>query len=99
SAGMPVIASDGTLVGHVTHVLGDSGRDIFDGVSFRRHLLGPHRMVSYAMIGRITDRAVYLNVATPAAEACPAYQEEQVYQIGQTGLFRHHLGWRGRGGE
>jgi len=93
-AGMPVRASDGTVVGHVTHVLGDSERDIFDGVGFRKALFSRHRMAPFSMISRITNRAVYLNVTADQADACPSYQEEHVYQIGTTGFFRHRDGWR-----
>jgi hypothetical protein len=95
--GMPVFGADGTPLGHVTHALGDPGRDIFDGVGFRHHLWTAHRMAPAAQVARITTRAVYLGVSGSAAEAGPAYQEEHVYRIGQTGFFRHHPGWRGEG--
>ncbi len=93
-AGMPVRASDETLVGHVTHVLGDSDGDIFDGVGFRKGLFGSHRMAPFSMIARITNRAVYLKVTADQADACPSYQEEHVYRVGTTGFFRHRQGWR-----
>ncbi|HEV2359080.1 MAG TPA: hypothetical protein VGZ23_15920 [bacterium] len=93
-SGMAVLASDGTPIGHVTHVLGDPDRDIFDGVGFRHHLWTTHRMASAAMVARITERAVSLRISAAEAEQCPAYQEEQVYRIGTTGFFRHHPGWR-----
>jgi hypothetical protein len=92
--GMAVVASDATLIGHVTHVLGDPNRDIFDGVGFRHHLWTAHRMASAAMVARITAGAVSLRISAAEAEQCPAYQEEHVYRIGETGFFRHHEGWR-----
>jgi len=92
--GMAVLASDGTLIGHVTHVLGDPNRDIFDGVGFRHHLWTAHRMASAAMVARITTGAISLRLSAAEAERCPAYQEEHVYRIGETGFFRHHEGWR-----
>jgi len=92
--GTAVLASDGTLIGHVTHLLGDPNRDIFDGVGFRHHLWTAHRMAAAAMVARITARAVSLRVSAAEAEQCPAYQEEHVYRIGETGFFRHHEGWR-----
>ena len=92
--GLPVITSDGTRIGRVTHVLGDPERDIFDGVGFRRHVWTSHRMVPAGMITRITERAVYLGVSATKAEGCPAYEEVHVYRIGQTGFFRHHAGWQ-----
>jgi hypothetical protein len=92
--GMVVLASDGTPIGRVTHVLGDPGEDIFDGVGFRHHLWTAPRMASAATIARITERAVSLRISAAEAELCPAYQEEHVYRIGETGFFRHHEGWR-----
>ena len=92
--GTPVRSSDGTVVGEVTHVLGDPDEDIFDGVGFRRGFFGAHRMASWKRIERITDRAVYLNIDAAQAEQAPAYQEEHIYMVGVTGFFRHHPGWR-----
>jgi hypothetical protein len=92
--GMPVVAADGATVGQVTHALGDPDRDIFDGVGFRHHLWSAHRMAAAANVARVTTRAVYLSIPAIAAEAGPAYQEEHIYHVGQTGFFRHHPGWR-----
>ena len=92
--GMVVLASDGTAVGRVTHLLGDPDGDIFDGVGFRHHLWTAHRMAPAAAVARITEQAVTLRLSVAEAECCPAYQEEHVYRIGQTGFFRHHSGWR-----
>ncbi|HXX38281.1 MAG TPA: hypothetical protein VEP50_09050 [bacterium] len=94
TSGMPVIASDGTRVGYVTHVLGDPGEDIFDGVGFRHHLWTSPRMAPASMVARITERAVYLSVPAAEAEQCAPYQEEHVFRIGNTGFFRHREGWR-----
>jgi hypothetical protein len=91
---MVVLASDGTPVGHVTHVLGDSERDIFDGVGFRHHLWTTNRMASAKIVARITERAVSLRISAAEAERCPAYQEEHVYRVGESGFFRHHPAWR-----
>lgn len=92
--GMPVTAVDGAAVGHVTHALGDPDRDIFDGVGFRHHLWSSPRMATAAQVARVTNRGVHLSLTAAEAEAGPAYQEEHVYHVGQTGFFRHHPGWR-----
>lgn len=92
--GTPVLASDGTPIGRVTHVLGDPERDIFDAVGFRHHLWTTNRMAPAATVARITERAVSLRISAAEAEHCPPYQEEQVYRIGNTGLFRRQPGWR-----
>jgi hypothetical protein len=94
ATGMPVVASDGTQVGHVTHVLGDPDQDIFDGVGFRHHLWSSPRMAPAAAVARITESAVHLSIPAAEAERCPAYQEEHVFRIGNTGFFRHREGWR-----
>lgn len=92
--GTLVLASDGTPVGHVTHVLGDPDEDIFDGVGFRHHLWTSPRMAPAAKVARITARAVHLNISAADAERCVPYQEEHVFRIGNTGFFRHREGWR-----
>lgn len=94
ATGMPVVASDGVQVGHVTHALGDPERDIFDGVGFRHHLWSSPRMATAAMVARITGCAVHLNIPAAQAEQCAAYQEEHVFRVGNTGFFRHREGWR-----
>ncbi|HEV2282234.1 MAG TPA: hypothetical protein VGX75_07565 [bacterium] len=94
ATGMPVLASEGTLLGHVTHALGDPDRDIFDGVGFRHHLWSSSRMAPAAVVARITESAVHLSITAAQAEQCPAYQEEHVFKIGNTGFFRHREGWR-----
>lgn len=94
ATGMPVIASDGTPVGRVTHALGDPDGDIFDGVGFRHHLWSSPRMAPASVVARITESAVHLSITAAQAEQCPAYQEEHVFKIGNTGFFRHREGWR-----
>jgi hypothetical protein len=94
ATGMPVVASDGTQVGHVTHALGDPDRDIFDGVGFRHHLWSSPRMAPAAMVTRITESAVHLSIPATETDRCVAYQEEHVFRIGNTGFFRHREGWR-----
>jgi len=94
AAGMPVVASDGTQVGRVTHALGDPDQDIFDGVGFRHHLWSSPRMAPAGLVGLITESAVHLTITAAQAEQCPAYEEEHVFKIGNTGFFRHREGWR-----
>ena len=95
ASGMPVIASDGTQVGRVTHVLGDPEEDIFDGVGFQHDRSASPRMASASVVERITDRAVYLSVSAAEAEQCAPYQEEHVFRVGTPGLFGR-LRWRER---
>lgn len=92
--GMPVIGSDGVHLGRVTHPLGDAERDIFDGVGFRHHLWSRPKRAPAALVARITERAVFLNIPADQAARCADYQEEHVFRIGNTGFFRHREGWR-----
>jgi hypothetical protein len=92
--GTAVAAADGTPVGRVTHVLGDPDRDIFHGVGFRQHFWTTPRMAPAEAIARITERQVTLRLSATEAVQCPAYEEEEVYRIGNTGFFRRREGWR-----
>ncbi|HET7264194.1 MAG TPA: hypothetical protein VFL28_05950 [bacterium] len=92
--GVAVLAADGTPVGRVTHVLGDPALDIFDGVGFRHHLWTANRMARASMVARITEKAITLRISAPEAEHLPAYQDEHVYRVGETGFFRHRPAWR-----
>jgi hypothetical protein len=69
--GMVVIGRDGEVLGRVTRVLGDPGRDIFDGVALRQALFAPERAARLDRIERITERAVHLRLARAEAETLP----------------------------
>jgi hypothetical protein len=58
----PIVASDGTQVGHVTHALGEPDRDIFDSLGFQHHLCSPPWMAPAAVVARITERVVPLTI-------------------------------------
>lgn len=60
---------DGALLGRVTRLLGDPGRDIFDGIAFRAGLFAPEHAAPLADIERITERAIMVRLA--AGEAGP----------------------------
>jgi rRNA processing protein Gar1 len=78
-AGTKVLTSDGKVVGHVTHVLGDLSEDIFDGIGVRHGLLG-QRMLPRSAIARITRATVYLAVPESGlGEVLQAYAEERMY--------------------
>lgn len=92
-AGTRVLASDGKVLGRITHVLGDLQEDVFDGIGFRRGLLSPARMLPRAAIGRITRRAVHLNLSAADAEsAAQKYQEERIYVA--RGRGKRGLSWK-----
>jgi uncharacterized protein YrrD len=71
-AGTPVLASDGTRVGTVAHVLYDADADIFDGIVIDcRTGPGGHRFVDAPEVARIRERAVLLSIDGAAAAQLP----------------------------
>lgn len=78
--GWRVDASDGTEVGRVEEVTGDSNSDIFDGLSVASSALGAPRYVPAEQVGVITDGVVNLTVDAAAFGKETAYEEpaEQV---------------------
>ena len=69
SAGVPVYSSDGQRLGDVEHVLGDTEKDIFDGIVFDASPLpGGHRFVDAPEVAEIHERGVVLALDADAAE-------------------------------
>jgi hypothetical protein len=94
-AHVPVVASDGVEVGHVTEVAALPEEDIFHGVVFTHRLLGHHLLVPASDIDRITERAVYLKSSSEAADKYETFHEMHIKRLGISGLFRwKHLGWK-----
>lgn len=54
----PVVASDGSEIGHTEQVLGDTNEDIFHGLAVKRHSDGSVVEVPAARIKRMTERHV-----------------------------------------
>ena len=74
-----MLTSDGRLLGHVTHVLGDLSEDVFDGIGVRHGIFG-QVLVPRSAVGRITRGAVHLLVAEPeVGKVVEKYAEERVY--------------------
>src|ERR1035437_10244797 len=74
----PVIASDGTEVGHVLEVAALVNEDIFHGIVFAHSGHGHPCLAPASDIARITDRAVYLSVDTAAAGGYGEFQQLHV---------------------
>ena len=70
--GWKVLASDGSEVGAVDEVVGDSNLDIFDGLAIATSALGKPRYVPAEQVGEITDGTVRLELTS-----------EQVGQLGE----------------
>jgi hypothetical protein len=90
----PVIASDGTEVGHVLEVAALVNEDIFHGIVFAHSDHGHPCLAPASDIARITERAVYLSVDTAAAGAYGEFEQLHVSRLGLRGISRwKHLGW------
>ncbi len=88
--GTPVVSSDGNELGHVTHVLGDVSKDIFDGIGYRSHLMGQQEMLPQSVIARITTKRVELSLGEAQAKAeSQRYKEEQEFRV-DPGMKRPH---------
>ncbi|HEV2954305.1 MAG TPA: PRC-barrel domain-containing protein [Candidatus Dormibacteraeota bacterium] len=95
TAHCPVIASDGTEVGHVQDVAALPEEDIFHGIVFKHHLLGKSVLAPQSDIQTITDRAVYLSTYAAAAGLYEPFHEEQIERLGVVGHFLwKHMGWK-----
>ena len=73
--GWKVLASDGTEVGEVDEVAGDSSSDIFDGLAFAPSALGKPRYVTADQVAEISDGAVRLTLDRPQVDALDEYRE------------------------
>lgn len=93
TAGMAVLAQDGTPVGTVTHPLGDLEEDTFEGIAFRHGRVGGTRMARPEQIARLTQDAVTLNLSAAESEALPPVALGDLREAQQgRGIF-HHTGW------
>jgi uncharacterized protein YrrD len=72
--GWEVVAAEGTSVGKVHEVVGDSGKDIFNGLSVTTGLLKSPRYVPAERVREITDGRVTLDLAPNAVESLDEYE-------------------------
>ena len=66
--GWKVLAADGSDVGRVEEIVGDTGKDIFNGLSVATSFLGKPKYVPAERVRRITDGCVELSLAENAVE-------------------------------
>ena len=74
-AGWKVLAADGTEVGKVDEVTGDSNADIFDGLAIATSALGKPRYVPSEQVAEITEGAVRLTLTREEAKHLGEYLE------------------------
>jgi hypothetical protein len=73
--GWRVEAADGSEVGRVEEVTGDSTADIFDGLAIAFSALGSQHYVPSEQVGEITEGVVRLQLDRAAVEQLPAFDE------------------------
>lgn len=96
--GWKVVASDGTEIGKVHEVIGDKGKDIFDGLSISTGLLGRPRYVPAERVKSIFEGRVELDLEPAEAERLSEYDEpppSQRIMPGTASRWRKWLGLRG----
>jgi hypothetical protein len=70
-----VLAADGSEVGEVDEVAGDSGHDIFDGLAIATSAFGKPRYVPSEQVGEITEGTVQLKLTGEQVDRLGEYLE------------------------
>jgi hypothetical protein len=73
--GWKVLAADGSEVGEVDEVAGDSGHDIFDGLAIATSAFGKPRYVPSEQVGEITEGTVQLKLTGEQVDRLGEYLE------------------------
>jgi uncharacterized protein YrrD len=74
--GWDVVASDGSKVGTVHELLGDTGADIFDGLAVSPGLLKDSKYVPAEHVARIVEGCVELDLPADELERLGAHGEQ-----------------------
>jgi hypothetical protein len=74
-SGWKVVDAEGEDVGSVDEVVGDSGDDIFNGLSLSTGLLGRPVYVPSEQVGRITQGRVHLKLTKEQVRHLEEYEE------------------------
>jgi sporulation protein YlmC with PRC-barrel domain len=74
-AGWEVVDGEGKSVGKVHDVVGDTGKDIFNGLAVSAGLLKPPRYVPAERVGTIVEGRVELDLDREEFERLEAYEE------------------------
>ena len=64
--GLAVVASDGSPVGRLEHIVADTSVDIFEGIVMATYQEGPHRFVDRDDIKDFYDNGVLLSIPPEA---------------------------------
>jgi uncharacterized protein YrrD len=72
--GWKVVDAQGRDVGRVEEVVGDTGADIFNGLSISIGLLKGHRYVPAEQVGSITEGQVHVKLTHDELDALDRYE-------------------------
>jgi len=73
--GWKVLDANGNEVGRVEEVVGDTGVDIFNGLSISKGLLAARRYVPAEVVGAITEGSVQLQLSGDDIDRLGEYKE------------------------
>jgi hypothetical protein len=73
--GWSVVGSDGSELGKVEETVGDSARDIFDGLTVGTGLLSKPRYVPSELVDEIVEGSVRLTIGNDEFERLDAHEE------------------------
>ncbi len=73
--GWKVLAADGEQVGKVKETIGDSGKDIFNGIAVTTGLLSRARYVAAERVVEISEGCVRLDLSRDAFERLGTFDE------------------------
>jgi hypothetical protein len=73
--GWKVLDASGEEVGAVDEIVGDSGDDIFNGLSVSTSLLGRPRYVPSEQVAAITEGEIHLSIGKEQVEQLREYEE------------------------
>jgi hypothetical protein len=74
-SGWKVVAADGESVGSVDEIIGDSSKDIFNGLAVSTTFLGKPRYVAAEDVAEITEGTIRLKLAKERVERLGEYEE------------------------
>jgi hypothetical protein len=74
--GWTVVGRDGAEVGHVEELIGDSGKDIFNGLSVSSGLLGKPKYVPAERVAEIVEGEVRLDFPADEVEHLDDHEQQ-----------------------
>jgi hypothetical protein len=74
--GWSVVGADGSEVGKVEEIVGDTGKDIFNGLSVSTGLLGRPKYVPAERVSRITEGSVELDLPAEAIDRLDDHEQQ-----------------------